>query len=87
MEILIDSFAKNKIRSLMSKRGIRTKKICELLKEECNIELNEKSFNNKMARKSFSATFFFQCLYVLGIKNINIDTEDIITIGVENEKN
>jgi len=86
MKIPIESYARNKIRSEMAQRRITTKQICSLLKDKMYISINEQSFNNKMSRANFSATFFLQCIYVLGIEKISFEINDI-RIGVENEDN
>ena len=61
----------------MKLRNITTAQICELLKDAFDISLNAQSFNNKISRANFSATFFFQCMYVLGVRNIAFDLENI----------
>jgi len=79
MKIDIETYASNKLRGEMRERKVTTKDICKLLKDTFNISLNPQSFNNKIARAGFSSTFFFQCMYVLDIKliNFNIDNIDI----------
>lgn len=86
MAIKLEDYAKNKIRSEMKVRGITSEKMCQLLKDKLGIQLKEQSFNNKISRSNFNATFFFQCMYALSIGNINIELYDI-ELGVNNEKN
>lgn len=77
MAIKLDEYAKNKIRSEMKMRSITTEKMCELLNEKLGVKLKEQSFNNKISRSNFNVTFFFQCMYAIGVKNIHFEIEDI----------
>jgi len=77
MKIPILKYASKKIRSEMKIRGVTTTQICKLLKDTFGISLNNQSFNNKMSRANFSATFFFQCMYVLEVRNIAFDIKSI----------
>lgn len=73
----IDEYASNKIRGEMRSRKITTEEICTRLKDVFDVSLNIQSFNNKMSRGGFSAAFFFQCMYVLDIKLISFEKNDI----------
>jgi len=77
MNIDIKEYASKKLRSEMKLRDITTAQICKLLKDTFGISLNNQSFNNKLARANFSVTFFFQCMYVLEVKNIVFDLDSI----------
>lgn len=77
MTIDIQEYASKKLRSEMKLRDVKTAQICKLLKDTFDISLNAQSFNNKMSRANFSATFFFQCMYVLEVKNIAFDIDSI----------
>ena len=73
----IKEYASKKIRSEMKIRGVTTTQICKLLKDTFGISLNNQSFNNKMSRANFSATFFFQCMYVLEVRFITFDIDSV----------
>lgn len=75
METSIESYSSNKIRAEMRGKKVSTKEMCELLKNEFEIKLNEQSFNNKISRGNFNAVFFFQCMYLLDVKFISIDIQ------------
>ena len=77
MAIKLEEYAKNKIRSEMKMRKITTKEICDLLDEKLNIKLKPQSFNNKILRSDFRATFFFQCMYVIGVKSVQVEVDEI----------
>lgn len=79
MKISIGIYASKKIRSEMKMRGVTTAQICKLLKDTFDISLSNQSFNNKMSRANFSVTFFFQCMYVLEVRNIAFDIDSIDT--------
>ena len=86
MKYEITSYASKKIRSEMLEKGVQTKEMCPLLFDTFGVKLNEQSFNNKISRATFSATFFFQCMYVLDTWLINFDKKHIKVVGVNNEK-
>lgn len=77
MKVSMESYAGHKLRSEMRERNITSKYMCELLKETFDISLSEQSFNTKISRATFSATFFFQCMYVLNVRLINFDKSNI----------
>jgi len=77
MKLPMGSYASSKLRSEMKERKVTTKEICNLLQETFDISLNEQSFNTKINRATFSATFFFQCMYVLNVRLINFDIDNI----------
>lgn len=77
MKIEMDIYASSKLRSEMREKKVTTKAICLMLKETFEISLSEQSFNNKINRANFAATFFFQCMYVLNVRLINFDIDNI----------
>jgi len=77
MKTEMDIYASSKLRSEMREKKVTTKAICKMLKETFEISLNEQSFNNKINRANFAATFFFQCMYVLNVRLINFDIDNI----------
>lgn len=86
MSIPMSKCARNIIKAEMSLRNIKTKQICKLLNDRLSITLNEQSFNNKMNRANFAATFFFECMYVLNVKTINFNIDDLKIEGTKDEK-
>lgn len=70
--ISFDEMPKNIIKAELQRRGLKVKDLVELLKPYGE-NLTELSFNNKMARKGFSAVFFLKCMKVLGVKNLNLE--------------
>lgn len=77
MKIDIEAYASNKLRGEMREKKVTSKTMCKLLKKTFDISLTEQSFNNKINRAGFSSTFFFQCMYVLDIRLINFDIDNI----------
>ncbi len=77
MSYNITSYASKKIRSEMIEKGVQTNDICHMLFDTFDLKLNDQSFNNKISRTTFSATFFFQCMYVLDTWLINFDKKNI----------
>lgn len=84
MSYNITSYASKKIRSEMTEKGVQTNDICCMLFDTFELRLNNQSFNNKISRTTFSATFFFQCMYVLDTWLINFDRKNI-ELGNKNE--
>ena len=60
------------IKAEISKRNLTYKELVSKLKE-LGIEETEGSVKVKLARGTFSAIFFLQCLRSLGIKNLSLD--------------
>ncbi|MCF6172794.1 MAG: DUF6471 domain-containing protein [Campylobacteraceae bacterium] len=77
MKIKIKEYASKKLRSEMKIKGVTTAHICKLLKNTFEVSLNNQSFNNKISRANFSATFFFQCMYILEVRNFAFDLDSI----------
>ena len=77
MTIKLKEYSKNKIRSEMKVRGITTKDMCILLNERLGINLQAQSFNNKISRSDFKTTFFFECMYAMNVKHIQIEIDEI----------
>ena len=68
----VEELPKNIIKSELKRKGLKVKDLIELLKPY-NENLTELSFNNKMARGTFSAVFFFKCMKALDSKIIMIE--------------
>jgi len=87
MSYNITSYASKKIRSEMTEKGVQTNDICHMLFDTFELKLNDQSFNNKISRTTFSATFFFQCMYVLDTWLINFDKKNIQVGDINENKN
>jgi lambda repressor-like predicted transcriptional regulator len=68
----IDELPKNIIKAEMTRKGLKVRDMVQLLKPYGE-DLTELSFNNKMARKTFSAIFFMKCIKALGVKQVKIE--------------
>lgn len=77
MSVKIDKYAKQVIRSKMELRNFDSNEMANLLKKNFDENLTDKSFNNKLSRANFSAKFFFRCMYVLDIENIEFNKKNI----------
>jgi hypothetical protein len=60
------------LKSELVKRGISTEDLVSLLNEIGIVE-TKSSIDSKISRGTFSASFFIQCLYVIGCNKIEID--------------
>ena len=67
-----ENMPKNLIKAELDRRGLKVKDLVELLKPYGE-NLTDKSYNNKMTRKGFSAVFFCKCMMALGVKNLNFE--------------
>lgn len=70
--ISFDDMPKNIIKAELQRRCLKVKDLVELL-NPYGENLTELSFNNKMAIKGFNAVFFFKCMKVLWVKNLNLE--------------
>lgn len=62
---------KRLLKSEMAKKGVKNAELADRL-SQLGIDINTTSLSNKISRGTFSATFFMQCLYVLGCHNLEI---------------
>jgi hypothetical protein len=60
------------LKSELVKRGLSTEDLTTLLNENGCTE-TKSSVDSKISRGTFSASFFMQCLYVIGCKKIEIE--------------
>ena len=72
---LANQWVRRTLRSEMVKRGLT---YADLARHLTSIGRNEdeRILRNKIARGTFSAAFFAQCLAAMGIKNLQIDLLD-----------
>lgn len=63
--------AKGVLRAEMARRQIKSADLVRLL-EAIGIDDNEKNVGNKIARGTFSAAFFLQCLAAMGVQNLHL---------------
>lgn len=67
-----NSKVKRILKSELVKRGLSTEDLTNLLNENGCTE-TKSSVNSKISRGTFSASFFMQCLYVIGCTKIEIE--------------
>jgi len=58
--------AKNLLRAEMTRKGVSTKQLAELVGE------NERSLANKISRGSFTAGFMLECLEAIGVNDLRL---------------
>lgn len=63
---------KRLLKSELVKRGISTSDLVRLLNEQ-GLSETQSSITSKISRGSFSATFFLQCLLVIGCTKFEIE--------------
>ena len=63
---------KRLLKSELVKRGITNSELVLMLKE-IDVEETKASIDSKISRGTFSASFFFQCLSVIGCSKIEIE--------------
>jgi hypothetical protein len=75
--------AKRLLKSELIKRGVSSIDLVTLL-NEIGVEETKASIDSKISRGSFSASFFLQCLTVIGCQKIEIeDYENQLLIAAE----
>lgn len=65
-------WVKGAIRSEMSRRDMTFADLAERLRG-IGVDENERNLRNKVARGTFSALFFAQCLEAIGVRSLRID--------------
>lgn len=63
---------KRLLKSELIKRGITNSELVLLLKD-IDVEETKASIDSKISRGTFSASFFFQCLSVIGCTKVQIE--------------
>lgn len=76
-----NEYVKRKLKSEMVKRGVGNDELVQRL-DRIGVEISKTSLVNKISRGSFSASFFIQCLYVIGCHEVEI--EEPISMVAEN---
>lgn len=67
-----NAYAKGVLRAEMARRQITAADLARLL-VEIGIQDNDKNVGNKIARGTFSAAFFLQCLAVMKVSTLHLD--------------
>lgn len=62
----------NAIRGEMGRRGLSYRDLAERL-AAIGVEENERNLRNKVARGTFSATFWVQCMVAMGVASVALD--------------
>jgi hypothetical protein len=63
---------KRLLKSELVKRGITNSELVLMLKD-IDVEETKAGIDSKISRGTFSASFFFQCLFVIGCSKIEIE--------------
>ena len=63
--------AKAVLRSEMARRQVTAADLARLL-GELDVQENERNLGNKIARGTFSAAFFLQCLAAMKVQNLHL---------------
>lgn len=63
---------KNLLKSELKRRNISYKELTEKL-EKIGVKDSERNIANKLARGSFTAVFFVQCLVAIGCQTVRLD--------------
>lgn len=69
------TIAANLVRAEMKARGVNAATLANKLAEIGVAEMSEKNLNRKLAKGSFSAAFFLQCLHALEAKSVNLSID------------
>ena len=75
------------LKSELVRRGISNSDLAGML-EQIGIEETKSSIDSKISRGTFSASFFLQCLTVIGCEKIEIEEyENQLSIATQPESN
>ena len=76
---------KRLLKSELVRRGISNSELANML-EQIGIEETKSSIDSKISRGTFSASFFLQCLTVIGCEKIEIELyENQLSIAAESQ--
>lgn len=67
--------AKGIIRGELKRRNLSYADLAERL-TAIGVKETERNVSNKVARGSFTAVFFLQCMEAIGVKNLQLNIED-----------
>jgi hypothetical protein len=76
-DALAREWVKRAVRTEMVKRGLTYADLSERLSQSFDLVENERVLRNKIARGTFSAAFFAQCLTAMGCKTLAIDLPEL----------
>ena len=71
-EDAVRAWLKGVLRAEMARRGLAYADLAERLRI-IDVEIDERTLRNKVARGTFSAVFFINCLIALGVDALAID--------------
>jgi hypothetical protein len=71
-DVTAQLWVKGTIKGEMNKRGLTYADLARRLKL-VGVEENERALRNKVARGTFSAVFFVQCLQAIGVRDLRVD--------------
>jgi hypothetical protein len=66
---------KGLLRAELARRDVTNRKLVERL-AAIGVEESESNISNKLARGTFTAAFFFQCMEAIGCRTIHLDRDD-----------
>ena len=76
-ERLFAEFARITIQVQMKKRNLGYREFTDLFNEKFKIGINERNMRNKIARGTFSASFFLMCMHALDCTSIALSPDDL----------
>lgn len=79
-----NKYAKRLLKSEMLKRDISAEELVLLL-QRIGIKETKSSINSKISRGTFSASFLFQVLSVIGCRNLDILSPSELSVKVDSE--
>ena len=68
------SLVKGLLKAELARRNLSYADLADKL-VEIGIKENRRNITNKIGRGNFSAVFFFQCMEVIGAKNIHLEDQ------------
>lgn len=80
-ELTGQRWVKGTLKGEMDKRGLTYADLVRRLKL-VGIDENERNLRNKVARGTFSAVFFMQCLQAIGVRDLRIDILEFLEQAV-----
>jgi len=70
------ALVKGAIRAELARRNMSYRELADRLESIGVKGMNERTISNKVNRGTFSAVFFFQVMYAIGVQNIHLNGDD-----------
>jgi hypothetical protein len=76
-DVTAAKWARGTVRAEMARRGMTYAALAAALRSR-GLDENERNLRTKVARGTFSAAFFFQCMEAIGVGSLDLDVLELV---------